>query len=158
MVKKFAGTLKGELQAAIGKGGPSHAVPVCNVRAPEIADELSQAPQWSVGRTSHKLRNPDNAPDHWESTVLFDFLRRAAAGESLKTMEKVERVESNGRQTWRYMKAIPVGEVCLTCHGSNIDPALKAEIDAHYPLDNATGFSVGELRGAFTITKTLADE
>ena len=158
MVKAFAGKLKGELQGAIEEGGPSHAIPVCNVRAPEIAGELSEAPEWTIGRTSHKLRNPDNAPDHWESAVLIEFLQRAAAGESLGTMEKVERVESNGRQTLRYMKAIPTGEVCLTCHGDNIDPVLKAEIEKYYPLDNATGFSLGELRGAFTISKTMPDE
>ena len=157
LVKAFAGTLKGELQAAIGEGGPVHAIPVCNVRAPEIARDLSQSPQWTVGRTSHKLRSPDNAPDEWESAVLIDFLRRAAAGESLDGMEKVELVENNGSQTFRYMKAIPTGEVCLTCHGADIDPALKAEIEAYYPLDNATGFALGELRGAFTLSKARAN-
>jgi len=156
-VKAFAGTLKGALQAAIKEGGPVHAIPVCQVKAPEIARELSRPPQWTVGRTSHKLRNPDNAPDEWEAMILNDFLDRAAAGESLATMEHVELVESDGRQTYRYMKAIPVGEVCLTCHGSDIDPALKAEIDSFYPEDQATGFALGELRGAFTVTKSPAN-
>jgi len=157
MVKAFAGTLKGELQMAIKEGGPMRAIPVCYVKAPEIASDLSQPPQWTIGRTSHKLRNPDNAPDDWEATVLDEFLERAASGESLKSMERVELVESEGRQTYRYMKAIPVGEVCLTCHGSEIDPELKAEIDSFYPEDQATGFALGELRGAFTITKTPAN-
>ena len=35
MVKAFAGSLKGALQAAIKKGGPRNAIPVCNVKAPE---------------------------------------------------------------------------------------------------------------------------
>ena len=157
MVKAFAGNLKGELQAAIKEGGPMHAIAVCNVKAPEIARNLSEPPQWSVGRTSHKLRNPDNAPDDWEAMVLGDFLQRVAAGEDLDTMERVELVESDGSQTYRYMKAIPVGEVCLTCHGSDIDPELKAKIDAFYPEDQATDFALGELRGAFTLTKTAAN-
>lgn len=156
-VKAFAGNLKGELQAAIKDGGPLHAIPVCNVEAPRIALDLSQPAQWTVGRTSHKLRNPDNAPDEWEAVVLDEFQRRAAAGESLKTMEHAEAVEDDGGRTYRYMKAIPVGEVCLTCHGSDIDPELKARIESFYPEDRATGFSSGELRGAFTVSRTDVD-
>ena len=72
-------------------------------------------------------------------------------------MESAELVESNGARTYRYMKAIPVGEVCLACHGSSLDPELKATIDGGYPEDRATGFALGELRGAFTVTKTLAN-
>lgn len=157
LVKTFAGTLKGELQRAIEEGGPLEAVSVCNVRAPEIARELSAPAEWTVGRTSHKLRNPSNAPDDWEAKVLESFLERAKAGESLDTMEEAERIESYGSRTYRYMKAIPVGQVCLACHGSHIDPALKARIDSLYPEDQATGFAQGELRGAFTISKTTAN-
>lgn len=158
MVKAFAGNLKGELQAAITEGGPIHAIPVCNVKAPEIARELSKPVEWTVGRTSHKIRNAGNAPDEWEAMVLDEFLQRAAAGEKLDTMERAELVESTGSQTYRYMKAIPAGEICLTCHGSNIDPELKAKIDSFYPEDQATGFAFGELRGAFVVTKTPANQ
>ena len=34
---------------------------------------------------------------------------------------------------------------------------LKARIDSVYPEDQATGFELGALRGAFTITKTSAN-
>ncbi len=157
LVKTFAGTLKGELQRAIEEGGPLEAISVCNVKAPEVARDLSQPMEWTVGRTSHKLRNPNNAPDDWEAKVLEAFLGRAKAGEGLDTMEEAQRIESYGSRTYRYMKAIPVGQVCLACHGSDIDPALKARIDGLYPEDRATGFAQGELRGAFTITKTTAN-
>jgi hypothetical protein len=111
MVKAFAGNLKSELLAAIKDGGPVHALSVCNVRAPEIAIDMAEGPEWTVGRTSHKLRNPANAPDKWQAAVLEDFLERAAAGEDLGTMENAELVQTNGRASYRYMKAIPVGEV-----------------------------------------------
>ena len=55
------------------------------------------------------------------------------------------------------MKAIPAGAVCLTCHGNDIDPELKAQIDAFYPEDRATGFKLGALRGAFTISREARD-
>ncbi len=157
LVKTFAGALKGELQAAIEAGGPAHAISVCNVRAPEIAAELSTPGEKTIGRTSHKLRNPANAPDGWETKVLDEFRQRAMAGESLKGMERTERFQDESGTTYRYMKAIPVGQVCLTCHGADIDPELKAEIDRTYPDDQATGFELGQLRGAFTITKTTAE-
>jgi hypothetical protein len=157
MVKAFAGSLKGELQAAMKEGGPTHAIPVCNVKAPEIARDLSRPLGWTVGRTSHKIRNPGNAPDAWEAAVLDEFLQRAAAGEDLTAMEKAELVQIDGRPAYRYMKAIPVGEICLNCHGSGIGPEVKAQIDSFYPEDHATGFALGELRGAFTITKAAAN-
>jgi hypothetical protein len=157
LVKAFAGELKGELQATIETGGPIHAISVCNVRAAEIATDLSTPGQWSVGRTSHRVRNPSNVPDAWEAGVLEEFRLRAAAGDPLKGMEIVERFQDDGGTTYRYMKAIPVGQVCLTCHGTDIDPELKAEIDGFYPNDQAIGFALGELRGAFTVTKTAKD-
>ena len=156
-VKAFAGSLQGALKAAIEAGGPGNAIEVCNLEAPAIAREISAAPGWTVGRTSHKLRNPGNAADDWEAATIETFMARAAAGESLKTMERAEVVEEEGRETYRYMKAIPVGQVCLTCHGTEIDPALEARIAAFYPEDRATGFALGELRGAFTISRTLDD-
>ena len=51
------------------------------------------------------------------------------------------------------MKAIPTGEVCLKCHGSNVAPDVKAAIGELYPEDQATGFKAGELRGAFSVSK-----
>jgi hypothetical protein len=157
LVKSFAGALKSELQAAIEAGGPTHAISVCNVRAPEIAAELSTPGEKTIGRTSHKIRNSANAPDTWEMKVLDEFRQRAMAGESLKAMEKAARFQDGSGTTFRYMKAIPVGQVCLTCHGADIDPELKAEIDRTYPDDKATDFELGELRGAFTITKTTEE-
>lgn len=155
LVIDFQGSLKGELQAAMKDGGPSNAISVCSVRAPQIASELSSPDGWSVGRTSHRTRNPDNVPDDWEAKVLDEFRQRAMAGEDLERMEKAELVKSDEGQLYRYMKAIPVGKVCLTCHGSNVAPEVKAQIKANYPEDQATGFELGGLRGAFTITKAV---
>lgn len=157
LVKAFAGSLKGALQSAIAEGGPPHAIGVCKTKAPEIARGLSEPGVWTVGRTSHKIRNPGNAPDDWETDVLEDFLQWAGAGEEVATMEVAARVERDGREVLRYMKAIPVGEACLACHGAKLEPALAAEVGARYPEDRATGFALGELRGAFTITKTRGE-
>jgi len=157
MVQAFARSLKGELQAAIKEGGPRHAISVCKLTAPQIARDMSDRPGWTVGRTSHKLRNPENAPDAWEAAVLDSFLERAAAGQDPKGLETAELAEADGRKAYRYMKAIPVQKVCLGCHGSGIKAEVRERIEALYPGDQATGFELGDLRGAFTVTKTVAD-
>ena len=52
-----------------------------------------------------------------------------------------------------FMSAIPMAEQpCAMCHGSDIDPDLKAHIDSLYPDDAATGFEPGTLRGALLIS------
>jgi len=154
-VKSFAGTLKHALVSAIKSDGPVSAIGVCNVAAPEIADEQSKATGWKIGRTSAKLRNGNNAPDAWEAKVLAIFAEKKAAGGDLKTMQFYETVDVDGKKTFRYMKAIPVGKPCLTCHGDNLKPPLAAKLKQLYPQDAATGFKLGDLRGAFTLSKPL---
>jgi hypothetical protein len=154
-VKEFAGALQGELGAAMKEGGPIAAIAVCNAKAPEIATEQAAKRGWTVGRTTLKSRNEANAPDTWERAVLESFEARRAAGEALDTMEHAEIVTAEGGAVFRYMKAIPTGEVCLACHGSAIKPEITAKLDALYPSDQARGFSVGDIRGAFTIQQPV---
>lgn len=155
VIKSFASTLKGELQAAMKEGGPVNAISVCNTVAPAIAAQKSQETGWDVGRTSLKLRNPDNAPDSWEQAVLEAFNERRAAGEDPQTIAFAEVVEQDGGKVFRFMKAIPTGQVCLNCHGENIAEPVKAKLDELYPQDRARGYKQGEIRGAFTITQPL---
>ncbi|MPQ96322.1 DUF3365 domain-containing protein, partial [Thioclava sp. JE_KL1] len=57
--------------------------------------------------------------------------------------------------TYRYMKPIPTGAVCLSCHGTHIAPAVKQKLNELYPHDKAVGFNKGDIRGAFSFSKTL---
>ncbi|SDG33855.1 Protein of unknown function [Limimonas halophila] len=155
LATEFFSDLKGELQKAIAEGGPTHAVEVCARVAPGIAGELSTHSGWAVGRTALKVRNPRNSPSVRERAVLMAFKQRVEAGEPMKTMESAAVIEEGGRRYLHYMKAIPTKGVCLTCHGETLSPALKKAIDAEYPADAATGFELGELRGAFTFVKPL---
>jgi hypothetical protein len=156
IVKEFAGTLQGELKAGIQAGGPVKAIEICQERAPAIAEELSRQSGWSVGRTSLKLRNPDlNAPDDWERAVLQQFDQRQAAGEDVGPMAHAEVVETGDGRVFRFMKAIPTGDVCLACHGDQITSEVTEALDAAYPNDQARGYSPGQVRGAFTLSKPL---
>ena len=154
-IKSFAGALQKQLKSAMADGGPTAAIEVCNTAAPEIAQTASAAHGWSVGRTSLKLRNPDNAPDAWELAVLRDFEVRKAAGEDPGGIDHAEIVVGDGQRTFRYMKAIGTQPVCIVCHGNSIAPEVTAKLDTLYPEDRARGFAVGDIRGAFSIAQPV---
>lgn len=146
-VKVLQKNLKTELQAAMREGGPVHAIDVCHVKAPEISEEVSGGLELSVGRTALRVRNPENVPDSWEQAMLESFKARLAAGEPLNELEAY-MVEDD---EFRYMKAIPMGGVCMACHGTSVNEKVRKKIRSIYPEDQATGFSPGEIRGAFTV-------
>lgn len=156
VIQRFARTLQGELQAAMKSGGPTEAIRVCNERAPEIATDLSAETGMKIGRTSLKLRNPNNAPDRWERLSLQGFEAQRAAGTPAPDLPPRFTVEADdGKPAFRFMAAIPTGGVCLTCHGSSIDSNVQHALERLYPEDQATGFSEGDIRGAFTITQEM---
>jgi hypothetical protein len=138
------------LTEAIAASGPGGAIGVCNEKAPQIAARLSRQTSVDIGRTALRVRNPANAPDQWEKDQLAIFAAALASGKPAAGMErfKVERGADGWRVRW--MRPIMVQPVCTTCHGKNVDPGLMEVIGALYPADQATGFEVGELRGAFT--------
>jgi hypothetical protein len=151
---KFADKLKGELMTAMKADGPVKAIEVCNVAAPAIAGEVS-TDGWTVKRTSLKLRNAKATPDAWEKQTLEFFEAEKAKGADASKLERSEIADVGGVRTFRYMKAIPTAEPCLTCHGGNVAEPVKAKLTELYPQDHATGHQAGDIRGAFTISKPL---
>lgn len=154
-VQDFSTALKGELVASMQAGGPITAIEVCHDKAPGIAEAVSLEQGMQLSRVSLKNRNPDNAPNDWQAAVLVDFQERADSGEDAAGLSWQETVETADGSEYRFMKAIPTGAVCLACHGAVLAPEVAARIEALYPEDKATGFSEGDLRGAFVVTKTL---
>jgi len=150
-IKEFATSLKAELITAMKAGGPIEAITVCNQVAPKIAENLSQKYNMKIGRTSLKVRNNKNKADKWESEILTQFEYLKQSGDSINSLAFSEAISTDEGIEMRMMKAIPTGQVCLTCHGSNIAANVQARIHTLYPDDQATGFSVGDIRGAFTI-------
>lgn len=157
-VDEYMQSLKGELQEGMQQGGPVNAIGVCKLTAPGIAGTYSAKTGWEVGRTSLRVRNPENAPDAWELGVLKGFEKRKAAGEPLAGMEFYEVTRHEGKKVFRYMKAIPTAGLCTVCHGDPLDPEAAKQISELYPQDQATGFRVGDIRGAFTIIQPLTSD
>lgn len=146
------------MQEAVAEKGVAGAIPVCKEQAPELIKAKRQETGWDIRRVSLKTRNAERGtPDLWEVRQLADFNIRAANGEKIDTMEKSEVVTIDGKQVFRYMKALPVGDVCLKCHGTvdGMDAGLKAKLAESYPHDQATGYSKGQIRGALTVKRPL---
>lgn len=152
LVKQFGGTLKPQLKKALAQGGVKQAIKVCSIKAPEIAKELSASSQWQVKRVSLKARNHQNAaPNTWEKSVLEEFNHRQQQGENPKGIAKAEVVGDE----FRFMKAQGTAPLCLTCHGTKLTVEAKVALKEYYPQDQATGYSLGQIRGAFSLTKKL---
>ena len=161
--KKITGAffedLKGELGKGLKAGGPIAATGICKTRAPALAMEHSQSSGWNVARTSLKLRNPNNAPDAWETMVLQQFEEQRAKGAGPDALVYTEIVEEGDETYFRFMKGIvmpPLEKMpCLMCHGEDLDPDTAATLDELYPQDKARGYTAGQVRGAFTLKKKL---
>ena len=143
------------LTAEIQRSGPEGAIAVCRDEAPRLAQAASQETGWNVRRVSLRQRNPKAVPDSWERAALEDFDRRAAAGEKPATLERAELVQEGGRAVYRYMRALPTAELCLSCHGApeRLSPAVTSQLKTLYPDDKAVSYAVGQIRGAMTIRK-----
>jgi len=139
------------LTSELERGGPAAAIPVCADSA------LVRTERHSVGgvlvrRVGTRVRNPANAPDSVERVVLDAFAAAIAANRAMPDTAFVS-TDATGKPEVRYMRAIRLQEFCLACHGpvDSIAAAVKAAIAERYPADQATGYSVGELRGAISV-------
>lgn len=128
------------LKGAMGKDGPKGAVEVCNLNASPIAGEVAKVHKVKIGRTSHKLRNPNNAAPAWMSDVV---------SQKQKTVQVFKHTD--GRLG--YTAPIMFNGLCVTCHGTlaQIAPEVKSILAGRYPKDQAIGFQPGDLRGWFWV-------
>lgn len=114
--------------------------------ARDIAARFSADKDLTLRQVSTKYRNPDNKPDEYEAKILAMM---AENPEQWKDRDWTEKVVDGDHATIRYMRPLFVTEACMTCHGDPEDvPALVKE---KYPDDLATGYKVGDLRGAVSV-------
>ena len=154
-IRQFAGALQAELKTAMQAGGPVAAIAVCNTQAMPITAKVAAEQGMQLSRVSLKNRNPANAPNEWQVSVLEGFDRQKAAGKDITKLAWSEAVNVDGSQEFRFMKAIPTGELCLKCHGSQLAREVSQVLSDIYPEDKATGYSVGDIRGAFVVIRKI---
>lgn len=147
------------MQTAVETEGPVKAIAVCKEKAPALLADIRRQTGWQIRRVSLKTRNASTGtPDVWEARQLADFNIRAANGEKAELLEVGEIVsDADGKRSFRYLKALPVAPVCVSCHGQRETQSddLQAALAKDYPHDAATGYSVGQVRGALSVKRPL---
>lgn len=147
IVATFQQELGARLTVALATGGPVEAIAVCNLEAPQISARLSADSDARVARTALKVRNPANTADAAARDVLEAFRLELAADAT----RIPEHFETSADGTARYMRAIVMQPLCVVCHGAAVAPDVRAAVARLYPADEATGFALGDLRGAFVV-------
>lgn len=138
----FKAALGAELKAAMKAGGPVNAIGVCAKVAPEITAKLSDE-TLGLRRVGTRARNAKtNVPTEAMSAVLDGLSRQSPVHVGLV----------DGKTTAVHGLFIE-NPVCLSCHGpvGALDQAVKAALAQHYPDDKATGYQMGDLRGAIVV-------
>lgn len=143
LIGTFKKDLVARLQQALPQGAPA-AIAVCQEEAPRIAAALATHGA-KLGRVTRKPRNPANAATGWQAEALAEFEAAVAAGKPLEG-QSFSRLLPAG--VTAYAEPIVIQPLCLTCHGEQLAPEVTAALAERYPADQATGYKLGELRGA----------
>jgi len=149
----FSGQLRNRLQSAMAEGGPTAAVEVCHTEAPRIAAAVMAEHGVRMGRVAAPGRNrhPAQAADGWKLATLEAFQQAVEAGAAAGEQVAVMREQLPDGVALRMMRGIATEPVCLACHGEAVAPEVRETILARYPDDGATGFALGDLRGALWV-------
>ena len=154
IVTAYSASVLDGLKGALASG-PAGAASFCRDQVPAIAAEITRRTGWTVGRTSLHTRNPASAPDGYERTVMAGFAELIAVGTPVAALKESDVLGREGAQVFRYVQAIPAGEVCRACQGLGIATEVKAGIKDLTPDDAATGDGLGDTCGVFTLSKVL---
>lgn len=150
VAQSTAKRMLGEVGQNMKEGGVAQAAPYCNAHASELTKEMAMQHGVTIKRTSHKLRNQDNAPDATEQKILEAYLSQIAEQKALKPV-----VEKDKQGQVHFYAPIMLLDKCEVCHGV-VGESLKQEnydvIKTLYPEDKAIGFVDGDFRGIWHVT------
>lgn len=132
--------LSTRLMQAMSNGGPAAAIDACSKDAQRIAAEVSEEHGLQIGRTSFKLRNPQNTAPNWAAEMV-----------EARTDEPQFVDLPDGE--FGALLPIKLKAQCIGCHGpaDKLDETVQAMLTELYPNDQATGFNIEELRGWFWV-------
>ena len=91
-------------------GGPAAAVDVCRTEARTIAEAVALKQGIELGRTSHRVRNPANAPRPWARAIVEGSAGAKAAAEQIRVVDLGDRVG--------VLRPIGTADACTRCHGA----------------------------------------
>lgn len=138
-------TLQQALQARLvdtmAAEGPVAALRVCGREAYMLSATTAEQQGIAIGRTSHAVRNPKNAPRAWAADIVSKGKGQRFATAHGWAVDLGDRVG--------VLQPIEARETCIICHGApaQLPQEISAALKQAYPDDRATGFAPGDLRG-----------
>jgi hypothetical protein len=132
-----------KLLEEINKGDLGGALRACGEAAGTLARRAGERYGVEIGRTSHRLRNPSNAPRPWARPYVESAPGRPAEEIGVRYYDLGNRIG--------VLRPIWTGPLCLKCHGGSPPADVAAALRRLYPEDRATGFRENELRGFFWV-------
>lgn len=149
--KLLVSTLGKNMKKNLKAGGAIQALDFCSQEAYTLTQNVNEKlPKGvSVKRVSLQNRSALNKPSMDEAQVLQEL-------HTIQTQKKklppylVKQIDEH---TYKFYKPLVINkQVCLKCHGNIQDKKLASEIATRYPQDKATGYKMGDLRGAVVTT------
>ncbi len=150
VAKELLKTLGGNLKKHLKTKGPIDALEFCSTNAYTLTQQVSDkfGKQIDVKRISLQPRNPANTPNKEEAEILRSMEKKLQSGAKPKPV-----VISKKDETIVYKPLVIQKKACLICHGDiEKNPKLAQKIKDIYPSDKATGYKMGDLRGAIVVT------
>jgi hypothetical protein len=134
-----------ELTTALDRGGPAFAIKACHIDVIGVTQRIGREKGIAAGRTSDRLRSPTNAPRTWAAPLV-----KANAGRLARDVDgfAVDLGDAVG-----VLRPIAQRPMCASCHGpaETMTPIVRAALMDRYPVDQAIGFTEGEIRGWFWV-------
>jgi mono/diheme cytochrome c family protein len=146
---KTKAVLGKNLIGTIQKKGPLAALEFCNERAYPLTDSMSVVKNAEIKRVTDKPRNQRNVANAEELEYLSIFKQQLA-----KEFEMQPIVKESENSVHVYYPII-TNSMCLQCHGKpeeDIKPEVIAKLTELYPNDKATGYSLDQVRGIWSIS------
>ncbi|WP_457747351.1 Tll0287-like domain-containing protein [Sulfurimonas sp.] len=144
-------TLGTNMKKNMKDGGVMKALDFCSQEAYTLTEQVNKKlPKGvRVKRISSQYRNPANKPEGNEAKVL-EALKTLQDANVILPRQIVEKIDTH---TYKYYKPLVIKKkVCLKCHGNIQDVELRRAIEERYPIDKATHYKMGDLRGAVVVT------
>ena len=132
------------------------ALKYCNKEVEQLVSKDSEK-GFAIKRISLRPRNKINYPNLYEKEILEKFNKLSLIDNKDLVLEHSDIIKDENNNKFVYVKAIRIKEVCLNCHGSNINDDLKKEIQKLYPDDKAINYKLNDIRGAFVMYRKIKD-
>ena len=156
LLKKTAKQYKSTLIQGLQHKNLKKALKYCNKEVAQLVSKDNEK-GFAIKRVSSRPRNKNNYPNLYEKEILEKFNKLSLKDNKGLALEHSEIIKDKNNNKFVYIKAIRIKEVCLNCHGSNINDGLKKEIQKLYPDDKAINYKLNDIRGAFVMYRKITD-